>query len=165
MSVFLKDFMKKQEIKGMHLLRWDSSNEEIQQLIETAHANFPNAIFLWIITDSSEGVEGQKDYTRLLGNLHTCKVLTCKSVTLSTEDKVEQTFCLWCIKALGTAGPLFVHMMEHYCLVLGCGRCYHECFESGLTFRLHYWSCKGATPPTSAFLLSSQSLVTVDPLL
>ena len=147
MSAFLKDFMKKQEIKGLHLLQQDSSNEEIQQLIETACTDFPNVIFLRVITNDSEGVEGQKDYTRLLGNLHTRKALTHKSVTQSLEDKVEWTFCPWCVKASGTAGPLFVHMMEHYCLVLGCGRCHQECFESGLTFRSHYWNCKGATPP------------------
>ena len=143
MSAFLKDFMKNRRSKVC--TSSDSSNEEIQQLIETACTDFPNAIFLQIITNSLEGVEGQKDYTGLLSNLHTHKVLTHKSVTPSTEDKVEWTFCPWCVKVSGTAEPLFVHMMEHYCLVLGCGRCYHECFESGLTFRLHYWNCKGAT--------------------
>ena len=56
--VFLKDFMKKQEIEGLHLLQLDLLKEEIQQLIKIAHANFPNTTFLRIIMDESEGVEG-----------------------------------------------------------------------------------------------------------
>ena len=147
MSAFLKDFMKRHEIEGLHLLQQDSPKEEIPQLIKTTHADFPNTRFLRIVTDELEGVKGRKDYTGLLGNLHTQKVLTHKSVTQAPEDKVERTFCPWCIKASGTAGPLFMHIMEHYRLVLGCGQCHRECFESGLTFRSHYWNCKGITPP------------------
>ena len=57
-SAFLKDFMKKQEIEGLHLLWMDSPKEEIQQLITIARADFPNARFLRIVTDESEGVDG-----------------------------------------------------------------------------------------------------------
>ena len=89
MSAFLKDFMKKQEIEGLHLLWTDLPKEEIQQLIKIARANFPNVRFLRIITDESEWVKGQKDYTGLLSNLHMQKVLTHKSVTQAPEDKVE----------------------------------------------------------------------------
>ena len=88
-SVFLKDFMKRHEIEGLHLLWQDSPKEEIQQLIKTTHTDFLNARFLRIVTDELEGVEGQKDYTGLLGNLHMQKALTHKSVTQVPEDKVE----------------------------------------------------------------------------
>ena len=54
---FLKDFMKKQEIEGLHLLQMDLPKEEIQQLIAITRTNFPNARFLRIITDESEGVD------------------------------------------------------------------------------------------------------------
>ena len=145
-SEFLKDFIRKQDIEGLHLLQTDSSDMGTQQLIAMAHAEFPHARFLRVITDTSEGVDGRKDYTGLLGNLHTKKALTRKVVPLASKEKVECTFCPWCVKALGTAGPLLTHIMEHYRLVLGCGRCHHECFESNLTFRSHYWNCQGVTP-------------------
>ena len=144
-SAFLKDFLKRQEIEGLHFLQTNSPDSEIQRLIAIAHADFPHAKFPRVITDTSEGVDGRKDCTGLLGNLHTRKALTRKSVTQVPEDKVERTFCPWCVKASGTAGPLFMHIMEHYRLVLGCSQCYRECFESSLTFRSHYWSCKGVT--------------------
>ena len=57
-SAFLKDFMKKQEIEGLHLLQTDSPKEEIQWLIKITHTDFPSVRFLRIITDESEGVEG-----------------------------------------------------------------------------------------------------------
>ena len=88
-SAFLKDFMKKQEIEGLYLLWLDSPKEELQWLIEIAHTDFPNTKFLRVITDKLEGVEGQKDYTRLLSDLHTQKVLSQKLVIQAPEDKVE----------------------------------------------------------------------------
>ena len=144
-SAFLKDFLKKQDIEGLHLLQTNSSDVEIQQLIAIAHTEFPNARFLRIITDTSEGVDRWKYYTGLLGNLHTRRALTQKVVMQASEDKVEHTFCPWCVKASRTARPLFTHIMEHYHLVLGCGQCYRECFELSLTFWSHYWNCKGVT--------------------
>ena len=144
-SEFLKDFIRKQDIEGLHLLQTDSSDMGTQQLIAMARAEFPHARFLRVITDASEGVDGRKDYTGLLGNLHTKKALTRKVIPLVSKEKVERTFCPWCVKASGTAGPLLTHIMEHYRLVLGCGRCHRECFESSLTFRSHYWNCQGAT--------------------
>ena len=57
-SAFLKDFLKKQEIEGLHFLQTNSPKEEVQQLITIACADFPNARFLRIITDESEGVDG-----------------------------------------------------------------------------------------------------------
>ena len=123
-SVFLKDFLKRQEIEGLHFLQMNSPDAAMQQLIAIVHTEFPNTRFLRIITDTSEGVDRQKDYTGLLGNLHTQKALTQKSVTQASEDRVEWTFCPWCVKASGTAGLLFTHIMEHYHLVLGCGQCY-----------------------------------------
>ena len=145
-SAFLKDFIRKQDIEGLHLLQTDSSDMGTQQLIAIARAEFPNARFLRVITNTSEGVDERKDYTGLLGNLHTQKALTRKVVPQASDEKVERTFCPWCVKASGTAGPLFTHIMEHYKLVLGCGRCHLECFESSLTFRSHYWKCKGVSP-------------------
>ena len=57
-SAFLKDFMKRQEIEGLHLLWQDLSKEEIQQLIKMACTDFPKVRFLRIVTDESERVEG-----------------------------------------------------------------------------------------------------------
>ena len=45
-SEFLKDFIRKQDIEGLHLLQTDSSDMGTQQLIMMAHAEFPHARFL-----------------------------------------------------------------------------------------------------------------------
>ena len=42
-SKFLKDFIRKQDIEGLHLLQTDSSDMGIQQLIAMARAEFPHA--------------------------------------------------------------------------------------------------------------------------